>query len=86
MKRDRPFITMGMTLLVTVLLVLLLVSFSLLSLSAARQEPGEAGAPGAAYSPADWASQPLCRAMAAARGLRQVLPLQTNKSISLSSF
>ena len=38
MKRDRPFITMGMTLLVTVLLVVLLVSFSLLSLSAARQD------------------------------------------------
>lgn len=38
MKRGRPFITMGMTLLVTVLLVLLLVSFSLLSLSAARQD------------------------------------------------
>lgn len=38
MKRGRPFITMGLTLLVTVLPVLLLVSFSLLSLSAARQD------------------------------------------------
>lgn len=42
MRKNRPFITMGLTLLVTVLLVALLVSFSLLSLSAARQDHARA--------------------------------------------
>ena len=38
MKKNRPFITMGLTLLTAVLLALLLVSFSLLSLSTARSD------------------------------------------------
>ena len=42
MRKNHPFITMGLTLLVTVLLVALLVSFSLLSLSAARQDHARA--------------------------------------------
>ena len=38
MKNNRPFISMGLTLLTAVLLALLLVSFSLLSLSTARSD------------------------------------------------